>query len=403
MPHVRPIYRRDEVARDLRLEFPERVTTDNLPWHSVVCSRLGKNLVAKRAAISLTRKFVEAADRRGDRTLIVRDTAAHPWTERACELLGLEPARIAIDEATTPWIPIEVASFCRDKLAIELADRIDATYVRPGGKIMRLLCDRLERTPGLAVQVLVTSTNDVSAKELIARGAIGYWLNFEPRSESLSNENGSQPVSGFSIDECDRAVSSLVEHPDQWLIHSTREQSGAWPGQSQQQFNDWLLLSEPAIEPSSNLETLRRIVHEQRLIGSHRTTSSSAPVVCLSALPIIDWLARRKFRPHLSRWDAEPYGIALSRTAAAKLGVQSVVYGDKETLAALDQGSRWRFQAVGTTYDWTGEQEWRGPGVINLSLFSKDEVVVFVKEENEKASLHRSPWPVVSVASLKAA
>jgi len=407
MPNVRPIYRRDEIARELKTEFPERVAVDTLPWHSVVCSRLGKNLVAKRAAISVTRKFIEAASRRGERTLIVRDTASQPWSDRACELLGLPSLRIAAHAAAAaetqpPWMPLEIASWCRDELAIELADRIDATFVRSGGKIMRLLCDRLERDPALTVQVFVTSANDVAAKELIARGAIGYWLNFEHRAESLLDEKALKTTSSSSNEDCVAAINSLVEHPDQWLIHSTREQSGAWPGQSQQQFNDWLLLSEPSIDPSSPLETLRRIVHEKRLIGSHRTTSSSS-VVCFSALPIMHWLARRKFRPHLSRWDAEPYGVALSRSAATRLGVQSVIYGDKQTLASLDAIDRWRFQSVGTTYDWKSEQEWRGAGVIDLAQFATDEVIVFVKDTTEPTAVGKSPWPIVSVASLQAA
>jgi len=404
MPNVRPIYRRDEIARELKTEFPERVAVDTLPWHSVVCSRLGKNLVARRAAISVTRKFIEAANRRGERTLIVRDTAAHPWSDRACELLGLAPLRITVDaDAPTPWIPLEIATWCRDKLAIELADRIDATFVRPGGKIMQMLCDRLERDPALSVQVLVTNANDGAAKELIARGAIGYWLNFERRPESPLAEEALKTTQSSLNDDCVAAINSLIEHPDQWLIHSTREQSGAWPGQSQQQFNDWLLLSEPSIDPSTPLETLRRIVHEKRLIGSHRTTSSSSPVVCFSALPIMQWMARRKFRPHLSRWDAEPYGVAVSRIAAARLGVQSVIYGDKQKLASLDREDRWRFQSVGTTYDWQGEQEWRGAGVIDLSHFAKDEVIVFVKDTTETTAVGQSPWPTVSVTSLQAA
>jgi len=299
-------------------------------------------------------------------------------------------------------MPLEIASWCRDELAIELADRIDATFVRSGGKIMRLLCDRLERDPALTVQVFVTSANDVAAKELIARGAIGYWLKFEHRAESLLDEKALKTTSSSSNEDCVAAINSLVEHPDQWLIHSTREQSGAWPGQSQQQFNDWLLLSEPSIDPSSPLETLRRIVHEKRLIGSHRTTSSSS-VVCFSALPIMHWLARRKFRPHLSRWDAEPYGVALSRSAATRLGVQSVIYGDKQTLASLDAIDRWRFQSVGTTYDWKSEQEWRGAGVIDLAQFATDEVIVFVKDTTEPTAVGKSPWPIVSVASLQAA
>ena len=402
MPNVRLNLQRDEVARELGIELPEPLTSDARPWHSVVCSRLGRNLISKRASIAVARRFVEVANLRGDRTLVVRDTAAHPWTDRACELLGFEPVRVANSDAADPWVLIDIASFCRDKLAIELADRVDATFVRPGGKIMRLLCDRLERDPAAQVQVLVTSASDQAAKELIARGAIGYWLNLEPQNKVASSEN-LVPIDHDATTRSGRGssfVQSLIQHPERWLIHSTRERTGPWPGQSLQQFKDWLLLSEPFSEPSSPLETLRRIVHEKRLVGSHRTTSSSTPVVCFTALPILEWLSHRKFRPHLNRWDAEPYGVAINRSFAERMGIQSVVYGGKETLASLDKEHRWRFQAAGTTYDWRSEQEYRGLGTIDLSGFATGDVVVFVNNDEDVRCLHPLPWPIVPVSSL---
>ena len=254
---------------------------------------------------------------------------------------------------------------------------------------------RLLSDPSAQVQVLVTSASDQAAKGLIARGAIGYWLNLEPQNKFASSENL------LPIDYDATIVRSLIQHPERWLIHSTRERKGPWPGQSPQQFKDWLLLAEPFSEPSSPLETLRRIVHEKRLVGSHRTTSSSTPVVCFTALPILEWLSHRKFRPHLNRWDAEPYGVAINRSVAERMGIQSVVYGGKETLAGLNKEHRWRFQAAGTTYDWISEQEYRGLGTIDLSGFATGDVVVFVNNDEDVRCLHPLPWPIVPVSSLQ--
>lgn len=330
----------------------------------------------------------------GDRPLIVQDTAAHPWAQRACELLGAVPARLSLTATSPPWDFVHGSSnVCRDRLAIELADRVDVAFVRPKGTIMRLLCERLQRDRSPTIQILLTDAENQAARKLIAHGAIGYWVAIDPHPSPPRVPPVASPPTASAA-----TIHSLLHHPDRWLIHSTRARTGAWPGESAQQFNDWMLLSLPNHETPSPLETLVRMVRERRLVGSHRTTSTDRPVVCFSGLSIVDWLARRAFRPHLGRWDAEPYGIAIDREAARRLGIQPVIYGDQGELAGLEQAQRWRFQATGKTYDWTGEQEWRGRGLIDLTQFAPDEVVVFVQNAAERIAIVNCPWPVVHVA-----
>lgn len=387
--------RRSLVVSPLGIALPDSLAADPLPWHTVVCSRLGHNRINHRLHLAMLRRFTEQAVARGDRPLIVHDTAAHPWSQRACELLRLDPVRLSIEKkANSNWTLVEApATCCRDRLAIELADRVDATFVRPKGNILQLLCERLGRDPAAMIQVLVTSKQDAAAKELIACGAIGYWLPIEPQTAATS------PIQRLSQTATTRTtIRSLLDSPEKWLIHSTRARTGPWPGESEQQFRDWLLLSPPHSENSTPLETLQRIVREQRLVGTHRTTSSDQPVVCFTSLPMAQWLSRRKFRPHLGRWDAEPYGIALRRDAAMKQGVQPVVYGDQDVLERSSDDERWRFQSTGKTYDWTAEAEWRGRGVIDLTSFDDGDVIVFVNQPYEANELAHSPWPIVAVA-----
>jgi hypothetical protein len=218
-----------------------------------------------------------------------------------------------------------------------------------------------------------------------------------------------------------------LESPDDWLIHCTRGRSGPWPGQSEAQFRDWLLLSVPRPIDLSPLATLRRIVGQRHLIGGGATVRGGRPVVCFSAAPLVDVIARRTFRPHLGRWDAEPYGIAILCRAARCLGAEPVIYVDpdgkpqnrqddgtsaEETrppVAADFRGpaeaeeppAAWRLQPCGQTFDWTVEREWRMPGEIDLRQLGPDEAIVFVARREEVARLDASPWPVVSIETLR--
>ncbi|MGV3486512.1 MAG: hypothetical protein ACO1RT_18995 [Planctomycetaceae bacterium] len=394
-PLVDPPLRRDVVAQRLGIELPACLASDRTPWHTVVCSHLGRDLLGHQTHIAMLFRFIEDAMHQGYRSLAVCDTAAARWMTRACVLLGNDPVRLSAGVAKPPWLAVNVGTtVCRDRLAIELADRVDATFVRPRGTIMRLLCKRLQHDPSSAVQVLVTDAADDAAKRLIDCGAIGYCITAKA---PLAARCGLVPSSIAA--DTDAAFESLMGEPERWLIHSTRARSGPWPGESQQQFIDGLLLRPPSRESSSPLGTLERIVRERRLVGTHRTTASAQPVVCFSGLPIRDWLARRTFRPHLGRWDAEPYGVAVNREAAERCGVLPVIYGEHPRHCGLGKADLWRFQAIGHTYDWTGEQEWRGRGVLDLSRFAVDEVIVFVQHPHECELFAQSPWAVVDIAA----
>lgn len=401
--------RRIRIAQQLGIELPERFVLDDRPWHVVVSSRLGRNLIGRHADLAVLRRFIEQAVARNDQVAIVHGTASEPWCSRAAQLLQIEPVRLFCNDGSVAasktrhepiWQPLQTpTSVCRDTVAIQLADRVDATFVRPGGTIFRLLEQRLaSEPPGLApsVQVAVTSYNQTVAQDLIKRGAIGYWSPIQTRAVRWMDEGDE----ATNPPHATKVLESLTQTPDRWLVHSTRGRSGPWPGQSLQQFYDWLLMSSPTIENSTPLDTLTHIIKQRRLIGSHQTTSCKTSVVCFSGLPLMQWLCRRAFRPHLGRWDAEPFGIAVRRDAAERLGCRPVIYGDQSTLATVSQSDRWRFQAAGKTFDWTSEHEWRCPSPVDLTDFAADEVAVFVQDPIHFSAVSESPWPVVAVSSM---
>jgi hypothetical protein len=465
--------RRQMVADQYGLRFSSQAfvgTGNDRPWPAVVCSRLGRNPLAHRLEIATLYRWVRQTFEADARPLASVGTAAHPWVTRACRLLGRFPIelRLATDSASgisrqpngtaaghcrdVVTVESPAASLCRDSLAIALADRVDVAFVRRGGTVHRLLLKRLADDPDAAVRVLVPVPSwgqplrpDWARviDELIHAGAVGYCCRWdgvmtqadhpqEPRNDSpatvIAAETADESADQTSVsrvettgnprksevrsvaDSADRiAMNALLAEPNRWLFHCTRGRQGAWPGQSEDQFRDGLLLAAPVSTDLSPLATLQRIVGQRRLIGDGRTVRGGRPVVCFSDLPILDAVGRRVFRSHLGRWDAEPYGIAIDRSVAASSGACPVVYVDpdftKKSEVECDAGPlgepTWRLQPRGKTIDWRAECEWRWPGGVDLRSLRPHEAVVFVATDAEIARIVDSPWPVVSVESLK--
>lgn len=423
--------RRHQVATRMGICLPPDLETDRRPWHTVVMSRLGRNLLARRVELAMLFRFAEQAVKADQAVLAVPGTAAHRWLKRSCELLAgplieLEPADDAgesvqptavISDVPAPLHTVHLLSqpngaavpLSRDVLAVMLADRVDATWVRPGGTIHHLLGQRLAEEPAAAVRVLIppgsgscaAAATNRAIRELLAAGAIGYFCPPAEQSGSESLSDSSEPHN-FPTAVDPALLASLIHHPQRWLVHCTRAPQGPWPGQSEQQFRDGLLLGSPEAAEPTPLTTLQRILKQQKLVGTSRTVSGHQPVVCFSALPLLQITAGRRFRPHLGRWDAEPYGLAIDLNAAQRLGAQPVIYCDQqEAVTAIPAEQRWRRQSRGRTFDWTTEHEWRLPGPADLRLLQPSEIVVFVGHDHELEQLPPTPWPVVSIQSLR--
>lgn len=395
------MFRRHRVAESLGLRLPAAVCADDRPWHAVVMSRLGRNPSAKRVPLATLFRWTEQAAAVGEVPLCVAGTAAYDWSCRACELLGVAPVRLAVAgnspemnaaAGAISMIALPDASAVRDRLAVELADRLDVVSVRRGGTIERLVRQRLMQQPDASVRILVepSSPDAPTAEQLIACGAVGHLWQFADEDADEPSGDGS---AGKPEPEDIAAARSLLKHPDRWLIHWTRACQGEWPGQSEAQFRDELLLSSPHPQEVSPLETLQRILRQRMLLGTSRTTHGTAAVVCLSAIPLVELAARRTFRPHLGRWDAEPYGVAVDRSEANRLGARPVIYVDADEDGIGDEEHAWLRHPRGKTYDWTSEQEWRVRGTLDLSRFAPGNVVAFVAFEQEAARLRRRPLP----------
>ncbi len=430
---------RVETAKRLAVSLPESLIDDTRPWHAVVSSRLGRTPLAHHLELATLYRWVQQTVDSLAVPLTVASTAADRWVTRACRLVGINPLRLELEpsdgrpseSATNDSVTLQNSfritsqnsKVSRDEVSIMLADRVDVAMVRRGGTIHRLLLQRLALNEPATVRVLVpvepwgqpvSPGSSRVIQELIDAGAVGYCCHWDEVDDNpTKNRNGINALGTASTIQsaahCKFAAHQLLNHSDDWLIHCTRGRQAAWPGQSDDQFFDWLLLSAPHAVDLSPLATLQRIVSQRQLIGSGRTTRSGRPIVCFSDRPLLDVVGQRVFRPHLGRWDAEPFGIAIRKVAAQRMGAQPVIYFDPKKRSAeppdlsntANSDQSWRLQPVGKTYDWTAEREWRLPTAIDLRQLAGDEAVVFVASDHQCGQMIDSKWPIISIESLQ--
>ncbi|TWT64698.1 hypothetical protein [Allorhodopirellula solitaria] len=357
------------------------------PLVAIVCSRVGHDPHRHRSLSQQIAASLEQARRDAATVLVADGTAIDPWLTHAAAVFQV------------PVIRVE-SSTGRDRQVIAIADRVDAAYVRQGGKVTELLRMRSRLQSGI-VRVAIDGVANGSQRrdrqavwELLDAGAVGRYL---PAEEVGESERGDEAPLGV-----DRPSIAWSE----FLVHCTRAAAGPWPGQTWAKYRDDLLFANPASAARDAIDALCRIVRGQRLVAGAVTSERTEPVVCFSAVELPRLLAGRAYRSHLHRWDYEPYGIAIKRDAASRLGVQPVIYGDRELRNELDLDQRFRFQSVGTTYDWTSEQEWRCGADMDLSRLGKSEVFIFVPDENSArrvGSCNPAMWPIVRLDQFPAA
>ena len=125
------------------------------------------------------------------------------------------------------------------------------------------------------------------------------------------------------------------------------------------------------------------------------------PVVSFTRVPAPDLHRLHVFRPHLGRWDFEPYGICIRHHWLQQHGVRPVQYGSEELWESLAEFERPYFQLHvpsderNPATQWSFEREWRHLGDVELDQLPRDAALVFVPTEQEARELTRtSRWPV---------
>ncbi len=334
----------------------------------------------------------------------------------------------------------------QDRFAVCCSNTLTVLSMRSGGSIDRLISERVRDSrfkPATIRLYIDSSTCDVQSTlrpsrsrrranmvrganredsqttQWLDRGLVGWMTAAASRmvfDEPIGTCNSSQTTSGITTDwlyACGSAWSMM--RPGDWLFHCVRGRTmGHCDTQAAHSVID-AVLRQHAREVSA-YEVLLEIVRSKRLRGRKTLFRASSPCVSFSAVPLEELLRRRAYQSHLQRWDWEPYGLAVRRSALVALGTRPVIYGDEDDYSRLDESDRPFFQpaqrrqsnkhqanqrqSIKRQTNWTEEQEWRLVGDLPLARLPREAIVLFVANELEgKRLLAHSPWRVTWLQS----
>jgi hypothetical protein len=298
-----------------------------------------------------------------------------------------------------------------DRLQMAAADRLYVISLRNSGFTQTLVAEHLKDGARNASPILVASDELGALPPASQQLPVGWvpWL-IEPwdqdRDDGSQGEDlSSHPIiNGYSIPGLRRrrtvkaSSNNPLTDPDQWLLHWTRPATGPWPNESADDYLESLILRTDTADRTA-LATLLRIITDGRLIGSSKGVRGGYSVVSLTAVPLHEFPARREFRRHLHRFDFEPWGIAIRKSALAD-SVRPVIYGDDSTWHSLSETDRAFFQKAtfGGATNNVAEQEWRVSGDLFLNTKKLHDLCIFVPNSDaaELVSQH-CDWCVVVV------
>lgn len=344
--------------------------------------------------------------------LVAAGSAVEPWAQHASKLTGAKLLRVGFGKkAHQPkpqvWVRFPGGTdIKRDEGIVTMADRIDVLHVRRGGLIEACLKRRLKPASRCAVRVGVTAIPRSAASNLIKAGAVGWFVTqATDRGDSVGdqerhfgthrNEVGGQRVlvASNGLGLC--TTRHWLNESEQWLVHCTRATKGPWPGEAVTEYRDAILTHDRRVAHRTALDSLCRIIQSGEIVSSAIVSSRRYPVVCWSAVPLLDLLQQRCFRPHVQRWDYEPYGVAVRVKAIRELGGCPVIYGQSGEVDKLPAGERFRHQAAGESIDWRKEKEWRLAGSLSLRSLNPCDVRVFALDSClARLRLVNLPWKV---------
>lgn len=406
---------------------------------AVVSSRIGTRHTRHRWWFDLMRTAALRVNTASECVVTVEGTAANSAVCRAADLFGIPRLALTVEESRvdrqglTHWLAdrltadgsavsngepgIQKAHVCpvlqsdeitentqqtpmppaRDRVLCHAAERSYVLSCRAGGHIHRLLHSRLSSAAAGSLLVLMASgpgTTDECFDELVQLGAVP-WL-----VDGLRNEGEAVHPSTTTLTTARTIKDGPLQCPQDWLCHWTRPCPGAWPDQPASEYLDELLLGCDTADRSA-LATLMRMVAQRLVLASVIRQQQRA--VSFTEVPLGDFRQRRVYRRHRRRYDFEPWGIAVRRTALKELGAQPVRYGSTDPNTVDDDvDSVWYQPATDQSgrIDWREEREWRIAADLSLDQCPDSAVCLFVDTAEEAAVVQaQTTWPVIVLPS----
>lgn len=371
-------------------DTPGRSVSRSRRRAAIVSSRLSRRLDKEAHWIALLRHQLAELPADGTQILIHQQSAGAELVVAGCRLLGLDTLILHREQSSRVRRPGLATA---DECVFALADEIRVLRCRPGGNIARLIQCHLN-DPGRREVPVYMAPDCLTALSGEHRQLVRLLPDFSTVNAAVRGDCG-HPAGPVLVPLRPLPVDHPLVCPDRWLCHWTRPASGPWPGESRQHYCEALLQNRC---DHSACGTLQRIVTEQLLRASHLAIRGGHRVVAFTAVSLSEFRARRVFRGHRQRFDFEPWGVAVRRTALTDYDLRPVGYGSEESWRALPFADQPWFQKGtddGVT-DTIAEAEWRVPGDVDLSRLSPADAVVFVDNAEAAARIQASSrWPVL--------
>lgn len=327
------------------------------------------------------------------------------WIKDCSEQIddSTDPSRLLFVSPVLGSEPARAAEPLRDTALIGLADRVFGLSIRKGGNLESLIERRIseQRSKHFSVGSVFLAIDESKPKELekvqdwMDRGAVGWHVL--DSDKTLSSDSSCafhcknrkhQGTHQFCLSLA--TFETGAKRSTEWLAHCTRTSS------SSEQVADAMHRGRTAV--ASPWISLKQICAQERLVASSRLTQGEQRCVSFSAVGLEELLSRRVFRSHLGRWDWEPYGLLIRRSALEEIGCRPVIYGEPNERNNMAAAEKPFFQSRGKTMDWTQEQEWRLIGDLDLNKLERNDVRIFAETRDRAYHLARShPWTAIWV------
>jgi hypothetical protein len=162
-----------------------------------------------------------------------------------------------------------------------------------------------------------------------------------------------------------------------YLIHWTRTANHPWPGETLYEYYDSIVSSSNSY-PRTAVDTLYRIFVEKKIRASIRHYRKGAAAVAFSELVPSKAIKLMKWRARYREMSFEPFGLAIDKKYAIKIGIRPAIYGDSELYNSLSSLDKPYYQPIGKKAHWLPEKEWRYMGDLDLNHIPLDYIKAVV-------------------------